>query len=120
APPRPGATLWSIVAGPLVNVGLLPILLILVVLSRSLGWAQTMPNVHVLLFAVFVINLGLLLFNLLPNYPLDGGQIVRSLLWLLVWGCGCVVFFSFFLVGVFFFCFFFFFFFFFVKFLGQG
>ena len=83
-PPRPGATLWSIVAGPLVNVGLLPILLILVVLSRSLGWAQTMPNVHVLLFAVLVINLGLLLFNLLPIYPLDGGQIVRSLLWFAV------------------------------------
>lgn len=83
-PPRPGATLWSIVAGPLVNVGLLPILLILVMLSRSLGWAQTMPNVHVFLFAVFVINLGLLLFNLLPIYPLDGGQIVRSLLWFAV------------------------------------
>jgi Zn-dependent protease len=83
-PPRPGATLWSIAAGPLVNVGLLPILLILVGLSRSLGWAQTMPNVHMLLFAVLVINLGLLIFNLLPIYPLDGGQIVRSLLWFAV------------------------------------
>ncbi len=33
-PPRPGATLWSIAAGPLVNVALLPVLY---VLSRWAG-----------------------------------------------------------------------------------
>ena len=36
---------------------------------------------HGLLRAVFFINFGLLLFNFLPIYPLDGGQILRSLLW---------------------------------------
>jgi Zn-dependent protease len=80
-PPRPGATLWSIAAGPLVNVVLFPILLTLGKLSRSLGWAATMPDFHALLRAVFYINFGLLLFNILPIYPLDGGQILRSLLW---------------------------------------
>jgi len=35
-PPRPGATLWSIAAGPLVNVALLPVLWILTSLSRLL------------------------------------------------------------------------------------
>src|ERR1700693_514516 len=83
-PPRPGATLWSIVAGPLVNAVLLPLLSLLGWLSRSLGWAQTMPNAHALLRAVWFINLGLLMFNILPIYPLDGGQILRSLLWFLV------------------------------------
>ena len=80
-PPRPGANLWSIAAGPLVNVVLFPILLTLGKLSRSLGWAATMPDFHALLRAVFYINFGLLLFNILPIYPLDGGQILRSLLW---------------------------------------
>jgi Zn-dependent protease len=80
-PPRPGATLWSIAAGPLVNVVLVPILFLLSDLSRTLAWAQTMPDVYRLLQAVTLINLGLLIFNLLPIYPLDGGQILRSLLW---------------------------------------
>ena len=31
-----------------------------------------------------VINLGLLIFNMLPIYPLDGGQILRSLLWFML------------------------------------
>jgi Zn-dependent protease len=80
-PPRPGATLWSIAAGPLVNLVLLPILSVLAVLSRSMGWAEAMPNAYALLEAVRFINLVLLIFNMLPIYPLDGGQILRSLLW---------------------------------------
>ncbi len=83
-PPRPGATLWSIAAGPLVNVVLLPILSTLGILSRSLGWAGAMPNAHALLRAIWFINLALLIFNLLPIYPLDGGQILRSVLWFVV------------------------------------
>src|SRR6266436_5924548 len=39
-PPRPGATLWSIAAGPLVNVALLPVFLTLFYLSESLGWSH--------------------------------------------------------------------------------
>ena len=83
-PPRPGATLWSIAAGPLVNGALLPILYVLDASSRSAGWAETMPNAYALLHAVSFINLALLIFNMLPIYPLDGGQIFRSLLWFLL------------------------------------
>ncbi len=80
-PPRPGATLWSVAAGPLVNIALTPILTLLVFLSRSWGGADFMPNAYALLRAIWFMNLGLLIFNLLPIYPLDGGQILRSCLW---------------------------------------
>lgn len=80
-PPRPGATLWSIAAGPLVNVVLFPVLLVVFIFGRSQGWAETAPDVYRFVRAVLYIDLGLLIFNILPIYPLDGGQILRSLLW---------------------------------------
>ncbi|HZQ22049.1 MAG TPA: M50 family metallopeptidase [Terriglobales bacterium] len=80
-PARPGATLWSIAAGPLVNVVLVPILMVVGLASRSLGWAHTFPDLYALLRSVWFINFGLLAFNILPIYPLDGGQILRSVLW---------------------------------------
>jgi Zn-dependent protease len=83
-PQRPGATLWSIAAGPLVNVAFLAILSLLGVLNRTTGWADAIPNAHPFLRTLWIINLGLLVFNLLPIYPLDGGQILRSLLWFVV------------------------------------
>ncbi len=81
-PPRPGATLWSIAAGPLVNVALEPIFLIILFVGDSAGWARTSPDLYQLVWMfAWRINLGLLIFNILPVYPLDGGQILRSLLW---------------------------------------
>jgi Zn-dependent protease len=80
-PQRPGAQLWSIAAGPLVNVLLIPIFSALVLASSHLGWSNTYPDAYDLLQNVWWINLGLLIFNMLPIYPLDGGQILRSLLW---------------------------------------
>lgn len=83
-PPRPGATLWSIAAGPLVNVVLMPILLIVLFAARKAGWPDSAPNEFGLIKSITYINAGLLIFNLLPIYPLDGGQILRSLLWFIV------------------------------------
>ena len=80
-PPRPGATLWSIAAGPLVNVVLIPIIMGAGRMSLLLGWYAAVPDLRTLIHAVFYIDVGLLLFNILPIYPLDGGQILRSLLW---------------------------------------
>jgi Zn-dependent protease len=79
-PRRPGAMLWSIAAGPLVNVILLPILYIAVVIfGDPMDVAPT--DLGHFVGQVFGLNLVLLIFNMLPVYPLDGGQILRSLLW---------------------------------------
>jgi Zn-dependent protease len=77
-PMRPGAVLWSIAAGPLVNVILLPVLFGLAFVGAANGWNHDLGN-----FVAIVawINWSLLKFNLLPVYPLDGGQILQSLLW---------------------------------------
>jgi len=80
-PPRPGATLWSIAAGPLVNVALIPVLYGILAQGRSQGWAASAPDLYQLVDTVAWINIGLLVFNILPIYPLDGGQILRALLW---------------------------------------
>jgi Zn-dependent protease len=81
APQRPGATLWSIAAGPLVNVVLLPVIIGAGYACRGAGLLENNPDLGHFLRALLYINVTLLLFNLLPVYPLDGGQILRSVLW---------------------------------------
>ena len=83
-PPRAGALLWSIAAGPLVNLALEPFLSLVLYLSHSAGWADTLPNPYLYIQVVWAMNTFLFLFNMLPVYPLDGGQILRSLLWFAV------------------------------------
>ena len=80
-PPRAGAMLWSIAAGPMVNLLLLPILTYAQHAAGRAGWVNTNVDAYLVLLWLWRINLMLLLFNLLPIYPLDGGQIVRALLW---------------------------------------
>src|SRR5439155_24602277 len=50
-PPRPGATLWSIAAGPLVNVVLAPVLTVLVFVASGLGWKATTPDAYLFIRA---------------------------------------------------------------------
>jgi Zn-dependent protease len=82
-PPRPGAVRWSIAAGPLVNLLLVPVT---VALCLGCGvpmfepQAQITPAQH-FLWWLWAMNLGLFVFNMLPIYPLDGGQVVWALLW---------------------------------------
>jgi Zn-dependent protease len=81
-PPRPGAVLWSIAAGPLVNVALLILSTPILFLPQPGNAFQA--NLFQLIESVATINIVLLVFNLLPIYPLDGGQILQSLLWFLM------------------------------------
>jgi Zn-dependent protease len=80
-PQRPGAMLWSIAAGPLVNVPLALVLGFILFTDRPVHFMGVSSDVTTFIWAILSINAGLLIFNLLPIYPLDGGQILRSLLW---------------------------------------
>lgn len=79
-PQRPGAMLWSIVAGPLVNVILFPILTALWWFGGS-AWGE---NLGQYIETVWYINLALLIFNIMPIYPLDGGKILYAVLWFIL------------------------------------
>jgi len=80
-PPRPGPYLWAIVAGPLVNVVMIPVLGVLWLGSLFIiGNAQF----NIISGALFFTNIVMLVLNLLPVYPLDGGQILQALLWMVM------------------------------------
>jgi len=73
--------LWSLAAGPLVNVLLVPIFSVAWFAAGVMHWPATNPNLYHLIVSILVIDVVLFCFNMLPIYPLDGGQILRALLW---------------------------------------
>lgn len=83
-PPRPGAVLWSIAAGPLVNVVLVPVSFVAVLVLVGTTEQDQMSGFQEMIFMLSMINLGLLIFNMLPIYPLDGGQILQAILWFFI------------------------------------
>jgi Zn-dependent protease len=93
APRRPWANFVTVLCGPLVNVAIC--VLAGVILAVMSGWNVMpwnllridLPFVHhlspasVWVWWVFTISYGMLLFNLWPVFPLDGGQLLQSVLW---------------------------------------
>jgi Zn-dependent protease/CBS domain-containing protein len=80
-PERPGTEFWIGVVGPLTS---LVIGVVCLGLARVLGWsAPGQPSTAATAILVWLggVNLLLALFNMLPGYPLDGGRVLRSLLW---------------------------------------
>jgi Zn-dependent protease len=73
--PSAGAEFRIAIAGPLVSLAI-GVLFILV--SAAMGLPQEVDGIA---FWLGSINVLLLLFNLLPALPLDGGRVLRSALW---------------------------------------
>lgn len=80
--PSPNAKteFWVAAAGPMASVA---IGLGCYALAASLGWsprADVNPSTAVLGWLGY-INISLAVFNLIPGFPLDGGRILRAILW---------------------------------------
>jgi Zn-dependent protease/Tfp pilus assembly protein PilF len=79
-PPQPGPLLWTICGGLVVNLILVPITLGVFFLYH-IGTGASGGDLDRFLRTVVIINVFLFLFNLLPIYPMDGGQMLHAALW---------------------------------------
>jgi Zn-dependent protease len=88
-PEKPLHELLIAAAGPLVNVVIAIVLFIATGFSAQLGVlggrgellnALNTPSPRTLLLWLLTANVSLVIFNLIPAFPLDGGRILRALL----------------------------------------
>ncbi len=77
-PPSPRAEFFMAIAGPISSIILGLGLFGIRFLGEGIGWSK--PVLGVISYLAF-INLILAGFNLLPAFPLDGGRMLRSILW---------------------------------------
>ncbi|MCC6419325.1 MAG: site-2 protease family protein [Gemmataceae bacterium] len=80
-PERPAHELWIALAGPAVNLVIGAFLItVLMVMSLLDPTFMLGTAVGLMLFRLLIVNVMLVLFNLLPAFPMDGGRVLRALL----------------------------------------
>lgn len=72
----PGAEFFMALAGPLSSVALAGLFALIWLLGEN-----TSEPVAAIGFYLFLTNLALAVFNMLPAFPLDGGRVLRSIIW---------------------------------------
>jgi CBS domain-containing protein len=77
-PPSAGKEFLMAIAGPAVSLVLAGLFAALVVVGIVADWR---PEAQALLKYLALINGMVLLFNMVPAFPLDGGRVLRSALW---------------------------------------
>jgi Zn-dependent protease/predicted transcriptional regulator len=72
---------WIAIVGPITSVA---IGVLLIAIAWLLGWRSgpepTTPVLSILLWLGY-INIALAAFNMIPGYPLDGGRVLRAVIW---------------------------------------
>jgi len=77
-PEKPGTEFLMAIVGPMVSFALAALFWLI----RDTFWAGEEPTLQGAFFGYLaLINLVLGIFNLLPGFPLDGGRVLRSILW---------------------------------------
>jgi len=77
-PDTPGKELKIALAGPIMSLFLFAFFLALVYISDFLGLSSIVRGGFIYLSS---INLILALFNLVPAFPMDGGRVLRAVIW---------------------------------------
>ncbi|VTR92585.1 peptidase m50 : Uncharacterized protein OS=Phaeodactylibacter xiamenensis GN=IX84_17530 PE=4 SV=1: Peptidase_M50 [Gemmata massiliana] len=80
-PEKPGQEIVVALAGPAVNV-VIAVGLVLGLSAGGLGlpWERMSDPIEAFVNRLLVANVFLVLFNLLPAFPMDGGRVLRALL----------------------------------------
>lgn len=80
-PDKPIQELWVALAGPAVNVFIAAILFVWLVFSNALEPIANLSMTSVpFIERLMLLNISLVLFNLIPAFPMDGGRVLRALL----------------------------------------
>jgi len=80
-PSDPRQELWVALAGPAVNVVIAAALFVILSVKGPLADIETVMVTGGAFFErLMVVNVFLVLFNLLPAFPMDGGRVLRALL----------------------------------------
>ena len=77
-PHTPGAEFMVAIIGPITSILIAALCYGIYVVGMKTGWPYPVTGV---VYYLSVINAILAAFNMLPAFPLDGGRVLRSILW---------------------------------------